>query len=62
MTRVKKRLSEVVAGLRVLGAQGDLQTLVSGVQHDSRRIESGDVFVAIAGMIEDGHRWACCAR
>ncbi len=57
MTRVKKRLSEVIAGLQVLGAQGDLQTLVTGVQHDSRRIESGDVFVAIAGMIEDGHRF-----
>ena len=57
MTRVKKRLSEVVAGLDVLEAQGDLETLVGGVQHDSRRIESGDVFVAIAGMVADGHQF-----
>ena len=57
MTRVRKKLSEVVAGLEVLESRGDLETLVSGVQHDSRRIESGDVFVAIAGMIADGHRF-----
>jgi UDP-N-acetylmuramoyl-L-alanyl-D-glutamate--2,6-diaminopimelate ligase len=57
MTRVRKKLSEVVAGLDVIESQGDLETLVSGVQHDSRRVESGDVFVAIAGMIADGHRF-----
>ena len=57
MTRAKKKLSEVVAGLEVLETRGDLETLVSGVQHDSRRVESGDVFVAIAGMIADGHRF-----
>ena len=57
MTRAGKKLSEVVAGLEILESQGDLETLVSGVQHDSRRIESGDVFVAIAGMVADGHRF-----
>ena len=30
--------------------------LVSGIKHDSRKIQPGDVFVAIQGDVFDGHQ------
>jgi UDP-N-acetylmuramoyl-L-alanyl-D-glutamate--2,6-diaminopimelate ligase len=37
---------------------GDPATLVAGVRHDSRAVEKGDLFVAIAGGNADGRRFA----
>ncbi len=31
---------------------------VSGISHDSRLVESGDVFVCLRGQAFDGHRYA----
>ncbi len=38
--------------------QGDLETLVTSVENDSRKIESGALFFCIAGSVVDGHNFA----
>ncbi len=45
---------------RLIG--GDPQTLVSGVQQDSRQIAPAGVFVAVPGATVDGHRFLDSAR
>lgn len=37
--------------------RGDRAALVSGVEHDSRRIDRGGLFVAVPGQHVDGHRF-----
>ena len=36
---------------------GDVGTAVHGVQHDSRQVRPGDLFVAVAGATHDGARF-----
>jgi UDP-N-acetylmuramoyl-L-alanyl-D-glutamate--2,6-diaminopimelate ligase len=55
------RLAELVAGLPIAG-DVDTDVDVRGVQLDSRRVEPGDLFVAIAGEKVDGRRFAAAAR
>ncbi|MGF1465750.1 MAG: UDP-N-acetylmuramoyl-L-alanyl-D-glutamate--2,6-diaminopimelate ligase [Sandaracinaceae bacterium] len=40
---------------------GDPGVLVTGVRHDSRAVEPGDLFVAIPGRVHDGRRFAADA-
>ncbi|GIV08128.1 MAG: UDP-N-acetylmuramoyl-L-alanyl-D-glutamate--2,6-diaminopimelate ligase [Fimbriimonadales bacterium] len=47
------RLSELMQGLPVLWAQGDAE--ISGICVDSRKVQPGDLFVAIVGRTHDGH-------
>ena len=58
-------LSEVLAavagaGVTVDGARLD-DVEVRGVQHDSRRVGPGDLFVAWAGAAHDGHEHVAAA-
>lgn len=49
-------LAEGVAGARIAGsASGGIDVLVSGVEHDSREIGQGGLFVAVPGEKFDGH-------
>ena len=36
---------------------GELSTLVSGVQSDSRKIKPREIFVAVSGLSQDGHKF-----
>ncbi len=49
------RLSELMQGLPLLWAQGDAE--ISGICVDSRKVQPGDLFVAIVGRTHDGHRF-----
>ncbi|MGQ9656555.1 MAG: UDP-N-acetylmuramoyl-L-alanyl-D-glutamate--2,6-diaminopimelate ligase [Fimbriimonadales bacterium] len=49
------RLSELMQGLPILEAHGDAE--IRGVSVDSRRVEKGDLFVALVGRQQDGHRF-----
>ncbi|MFL6194937.1 MAG: UDP-N-acetylmuramoyl-L-alanyl-D-glutamate--2,6-diaminopimelate ligase [Thermoanaerobaculia bacterium] len=53
-------LSEVVRGLPVTGSAGD-DPEITGVEHDSRRVRAGDLFVALPGQRFDGRAFAAAA-
>jgi UDP-N-acetylmuramoyl-L-alanyl-D-glutamate--2,6-diaminopimelate ligase len=42
-------LERLLRGCRVVAHRGDLSMLVSGVEHDSRKVRPGDVFFALDG-------------
>jgi UDP-N-acetylmuramoyl-L-alanyl-D-glutamate--2,6-diaminopimelate ligase len=54
------RLSELVRGLAVAGSPGS-DPEVTGVEHDSRRVRPGDLFVAFPGQRFDGRAFAAAA-
>jgi UDP-N-acetylmuramoyl-L-alanyl-D-glutamate--2,6-diaminopimelate ligase len=49
--------SEAIAAVRVIETAGRRDIEVRGVQYDSRRVSSGDVFVAMRGGTTDGNRY-----
>lgn len=49
-----RALDGLIGALRPLRVLGSSRPLVAGVQHDSRRVRPGDVFVAIPGLTTDG--------
>jgi UDP-N-acetylmuramoyl-L-alanyl-D-glutamate--2,6-diaminopimelate ligase len=57
----RKRLSELLAALsqpyKLEGARGQSDLWVQGIEQNSRRIQPGDLFVAIRGHSADGHRF-----
>lgn len=50
-------LRQLIDGLAIVRLIGDSDIRVECVRADSRTIESGDVFVAVAGMRADGHEF-----
>ncbi len=48
---------EVLSGAEILAQTGNLDAEITGVQYDSRRIEPGNLFVAIKGETTDGNRY-----
>lgn len=53
------RMADLIAGLPIEGAIDDAAALdVRGIAHDSRRVEAGDLFVAMVGDRHDGRRYA----
>lgn len=51
-----RRLAEEIGG-RVVAAAGDA-TVVGGISHDSRLVETGALFCCVIGQNDDGHRYA----
>jgi UDP-N-acetylmuramoyl-L-alanyl-D-glutamate--2,6-diaminopimelate ligase len=51
---VTKSLAALIEGLEVHEVRGDLQLPVSGIAYDSRKIEAGDIFVALRGAHVNG--------
>lgn len=49
------KFSELLRGVEVLSAVGDAE--ISSVEYDSRRIQSGALFVAMRGEVTDGNRY-----
>lgn len=52
-----KTLRSLIQGVEILELRGSDQLEVAGVAYDSRKVEKGDVFVALQGEREDGHRF-----
>lgn len=48
------KLHDLLAELPVVSVAGNLETAVRAIAYDSRRVEAGDVFVAIRGTRQDG--------
>ncbi len=49
------KIRNLLVGLDNLKARGDLDKEIRQIQNDSRKVEKGDVFVAIKGFVSDGH-------
>lgn len=50
-------LSEIISDVEVLEVKGSVAIPVSGLKYDSRKVEPGDVFIAIPGHKEDGKKF-----
>ncbi len=51
------KLSKLLEALTQKVVTGDSEIEITGVETDSRRIQPGNLFVAVAGAVEDGHRY-----
>ncbi len=54
-------LTDVLVGLGVVTSRGDLDVPIAKVTDDSRKVEPGDLFVAVTGRTVDGHRFVSAA-
>ncbi|MBV5314927.1 MAG: UDP-N-acetylmuramoyl-L-alanyl-D-glutamate--2,6-diaminopimelate ligase [Prolixibacteraceae bacterium] len=52
-----KSLRELLAGIEILETHGDLAVSIREIQFDSRRVQAGDLFVAVKGSHVDGHQF-----
>ena len=51
------KLNELLAGIEVLAATADPETEIPGVCYDSRKVQPGELFVAVTGYATDGHAY-----
>jgi UDP-N-acetylmuramoyl-L-alanyl-D-glutamate--2,6-diaminopimelate ligase len=49
------KLSEIIEGLKPIHVKGSIDTEITGLCHDSRHFQKGDLFIAIKGTKFDGH-------
>ena len=56
------KLREIIANIKVLSCTADPETEIAGVCYDSRKVQPGDLFVAVRGFSSDGHRFIPMAR
>ena len=52
----RSALSSLLSGTET-SYRGDADTVVTGIAYDSRKVEPGDVFVAVPGFVHDGLRF-----
>ncbi len=52
-----KKLSDILFRVRLTSLAGDAQAGIRSVRFDSRKVEPGDLFVAIRGTQTDGHEY-----
>ena len=51
------KLKDLLAGIEVLASNADLETDIPGVCYDSRKVQPGELFVAVTGYATDGHAY-----
>ena len=51
------KISELIKDIRPIDISGSIDTDITGVNIDSRKIEAGHLFVAIKGTQVDGHQY-----
>lgn len=51
------KLKDLLKDVPMLACAADLQTEISGVCYDSRKVSAGDAFVAVTGFAADGNRF-----
>jgi len=56
-----KRLTEILASVKILEASGTTDFDIESIQFDSRQVEHGSVFVAVKGVHVDGHQFIATA-
>ncbi len=61
MLPLSMKLADLARGVPGASLEGSGDVEVTGIAHDSRRVRPGDLFVAVAGLHEDGHLFAADA-
>ena len=56
------KLKDLVRNIKVLAMTADPETEITGVCYDSRKVQPGELFVAVRGFASDGHRFIPMAR
>ncbi|UCD58697.1 MAG: UDP-N-acetylmuramoyl-L-alanyl-D-glutamate--2,6-diaminopimelate ligase, partial [Candidatus Hydrogenedentota bacterium] len=51
------RLSKLLEALQENVVMGNTEVEIRGITTDSRKVQPGDLFVAVAGTVEDGHAY-----
>ena len=51
------KLKDLLAGIEVLASTADSETEIPGVCYDSRKVQPGELFVAVTGYATDGHAY-----
>lgn len=51
------RLSDIIRDFEYELVKGDLDIEISKIEHDSRKVSEGDMFIAIKGFSVDGHNY-----
>ena len=51
------KLKQLLAGVEIICATADMDMEVGGVACDSRKVQSGDLFVAVVGYATDGNKY-----
>ena len=52
-----KLLKDILYGVSLVAVSGDTNVMINQLHFDSRKVEMDDVFVAIKGLITDGHAY-----
>lgn len=52
-----KALKDLLQGITCTTVQGDTNITINQVHFDSRKVQPGDVFIAIRGAVADGHQY-----
>ena len=52
-----KNLQDILYGVRLTTLEGKSNRSIGKIEFDSRKIEKGDLFVAIKGELSDGHKF-----
>lgn len=56
-TYVPKKLGDLLGGVDHQVSARKTEVIVSGISSDSRQIEPGYLFIAVAGLVTDGHQY-----
>ena len=51
------KLKELLQGINILACTADLDTEISDIAYDSRKVQPGGAFMAISGFTSDGNRF-----
>lgn len=51
-------LKDLIEKVEILKIENDIDTEISGICYDSRKVEKGDLFVCVKGYQSDGHKYA----
>src|SRR5690606_31276639 len=52
-----KRLDHILTDISLLQSHGGLDLLIENIHFDSRKVEIGDLFIAVRGTATDGHNY-----
>ena len=55
------KLAEIISDCEIITTKGDLDVEIGEIRYDSRKVESGDMFIAIVGFQTDGHNYVAQA-